>query len=1397
MKAKVSKLDQIFVQAHTFHQSGDLSAAELLYRKLLQKTPGDVEVLFLLGTLHMQRGDFETAQPLLQRVLALRPQHAEALNNLGLGLSYAGRYEEALAMLERALKLKPKYGDAWNNLGSTLEKLERLDEAETAYRRLMALEPQRVDGFYNLGLILKRRERWKEAEACLLCALELVPNRVATLNDLGGLYHEMGRLREGAAVLRRAVALDPSAFDAHNNLAACLQDLGQLPEALAHYQTACALHPEDPLPPWNIAFVELTLGHLEIGWAAYELRWNTFGDAKHPPFLTWRGEELHDRSILVYPEQGLGDEILFASCLPDVLAQTGRAVIICDRRLGALYTRSFPTAVVHAVRSPGAADWACQMAECDYQIAVGSLPRLLRTRIEDFPDRPAYLYADPMRVAEWRNRLATLGTGSKVGICWRSGLRSGTRHRIYTPVEAWEPILTLPGITFVNLQYSYTPEELAEIKALFGIEVVNFHDLDLRDDQDGVAALMSALDVVVSAPTAVAELAAALGVPVLRYSWTWTSLGTHDMPWHPTMRVFARSDAEAPWDQTMATMAAALREQLAMETRPIVDINRGPMIIDPAAVLTQALAAHAQKNWDDAEQRCRQILVWYPQHADSWHLLGVVLRERGAWEEAIDALDQAYAANPKEPTILLNRGRVRQDIGQSELAIRDFRAALELDTACLETRLSLGEMLDAEGAQDEALAILQPALAHAADNAWFTAQVHWAIAQALHHQHRLNEAEQHLREAVRLDPAYPGAHSNLGNVLRDQGRLNEALACHQKALMLKPDLPGFHNNLGSVLRDLGRLPEAEAAYREALRLQPNDANTWNTLGNLLQECNHEEAIQAYRRALEIKPDDLAPHFNIAFSLFATGELTEGWNAYEWRWVSGLQGSLLQRHPNWQGEDLTGCTVLLLPEQGLGDEIMFASCIPDVLDRAERVVLICQERLASLYARSFPTAQIVAMPSGLVQVPHDLPACDYQIAIGSLPRLLRARIEDFPDRLAYLQADPAKTEYWRARLDELGLGLKIGVCWRSGLRIGIRGRYYAALSDWEPILRTPDVIFINLQYDDCAEELAEAQAQFGVTIHNFSDLDLRDDQDGVAALISAMDGVISAPTAVAELAAALGAPVLRFGLAWTSFSTDDMPWHPTMRLFRANPQDWRSTTTAMAEALAEWVAQSNVEASVAELPFQLADTQHGAMLIAGNQPAALSLLRNGDYAPETQALLASLLRSGDWVVEAGAGFGAFTLPLARAVGSEGWIVACEPDQALLRLLRANLALNGIRQVHAECSALDGTTPDESGEAGTAWLCARRPPFASIDALALPRCDLIRIDAGVDAETVLNGAQATLEHYWPFIHIAVSSDSQNDGDALRTVAGYAWQKVSETGEGIDWLGYPTGKAATILG
>lgn len=416
------------------------------------------------------------------------------------------------------------------------------------------------------------------------------------------------------------------------------------------------------------------------------------------------------------------------------------------------------------------------------------------------------------------------------------------------------------------------------------------------------------------------------------------------------------------------------------------------------------------------------------------------------------------------------------------------------------------------------------------------------------------------------------AHYNLGNILNDLGKLGDAEASYRRALQINPEYAEAYGNLGSLLKSLGRLDEAEASLRRALQINPDNVEAHVSLGAALTEMgNLNEGEVCFRHALALKPGVTRVQMNLGFLQLTRGQMAEGWDNHESRLCTYTRR--FPHYPYWAGESLDGKSILVWGEQGIGDEIIFASMYSEVIAQAGHCVIECAGKLVPLFARSFPDAQIVPW----LESPHPATQAefDYQCAAGSLGRWLRASLESFPHRDRFLVADPQRVAYWRMRLAELGPEPKIGFCWRSKLTTGERPLYFTSLDQWGAIFTLPGLHFVNLQYDECSAELDEARRRFGVPLHAFSEVDMFDNLDETAALIQALDLVISAPTSVGAIAAALGVNTweMSYGVGWETHGEDHNLWFPTMINFnRRWNQTWEEVIEQVSGRLRSYVLE---------------------------------------------------------------------------------------------------------------------------------------------------------------------------------------------------------------------------------
>lgn len=441
---------------------------------------------------------------------------------------------------------------------------------------------------------------------------------------------------------------------------------------------------------------------------------------------------------------------------------------------------------------------------------------------------------------------------------------------------------------------------------------------------------------------------------------------------------------------------------------------------------------------------------------------------------------------------------------------------------------------------------------------------------------------------LELHPELPDGGNNLACVLRDQRRYDEAIDLLKETLARHPENPMMWNTLGSVLRERGDTETSIVFFNEALRLDPhfakaryNRGNAQMVLGDAAAGLGDVEGALAHASS----PDETSM-MSMARStmLLCNGRLDEGWDAYEARFdpaFSGVTNFAVDR-PRWTPDmDLAGKTMLLVAEQGLGDEVLFASLIPDLLadlGPSGRLHIAIEPRLVDLFQRSFPQTSVTAHAT------YDLDAKSWRLApgvpdqsiidvwapMGSLTRKYRRKISAFPNRTeGFLTPDPARVAHWREVLKSAPAGPKVGILWKSMKLEGTRWQSFSPFRQWAPVLQTPGVTFVNLQYGDCTEELALAKAELGVDIWTPPGIDLKMDLDDLAALSCALDLTIGFANATSNIAAGAGAAVWLIAIpgAWVQCGTDRYPWYPQVRTFNpARLGEWDTVMTEVADAL---------------------------------------------------------------------------------------------------------------------------------------------------------------------------------------------------------------------------------------
>lgn len=501
-----------------------------------------------------------------------------------------------------------------------------------------------------------------------------------------------------------------------------------------------------------------------------------------------------------------------------------------------------------------------------------------------------------------------------------------------------------------------------------------------------------------------------------------------------------------------------------------------------------------------------------------------------------------------------------RDVEGARLALK----ALEQDEESVTAYLAGAVALERLGMLPQSLEFYEQALRRAPNDPTIASLLGACAAR----MGEMNISERCYRVAAQLEPGDWTHISNLGGALRDQGKFDEAVNILRNAIFSHPEAADLWNTLGTVLQEQGRAEEALVFLQEAVRIRPGFARAFHNLGASLADlARYPQAREATEAALRLtlSPADRAEMRSMrSWALLGSGMLDPGWDEYEARLDPLTNDAIHYRMPlpRWDGEPIAGKNIIIIGEQGVGDEILFMNPCADLIEAVGptgKVLIACDRRLIKMFERTFPQVEVRSEISARiggrairsVNEFGEWDHFDYWAPMGSLARHFRKRLDDFPRRPGFLRPDAARVAEFRAMLpqDEI---LNVGVAWKSLVMTPKRQRYFAEIAEWAPVFTAPNARFYSLQPGDAADDIAFVRDQFGANIELVPGLDLKEDLDGVAALGCALDLVISPMNASSNIAAGCGAQVWfwhHYG-AWAMLGTGQTPWYPQSLTFCA-------------------------------------------------------------------------------------------------------------------------------------------------------------------------------------------------------------------------------------------------------
>ena len=582
-------LDEIIIQLIKLYKQGQFSDVVKKGKVITKQIPNNFSIWNIVGASYAELGKFNKAINAYNKSISLMPHFSEGYNNIGVVLQNQNKFTDAVDMFKKSISLKPNYAEAYNNLGIALHHLGDLNKAIEAYKKSISLKPNQAQVLNNMGLTLHDQGKMKEGLTYFIKAISLKPsyaeaycnmgltlqclgklddsinafhksilinpNNAEGYNNMGVILKNQGELCKAIKAFEKAILLKPRYAEAYRNLGVALNDIGMLEKAIKIFNKAILLKPDNAETHMNLSFTLLCNGRLKEGLDEYEWRWKTKKfkpeERKFNQSL-WDGKTIiKNKRLLIWSEQGIGDSINWSYFLSFISSKTNYCILECKEKLVPLLQRSFPNIEVRVENR----NFDKSRTDFDFHLPMGSLNKYyFRENLKNVKVN-SFLSPDPKRVRFWRKRLKSIGEKPYVGISWKSSNITSERQPNYAPIMDWTPLLKLPNVTFVNLQYTDFENDLNKIQNEIGVNVHNFNDLDHFNDLLEVASLCAALDFVVSIQSSVPLISAGVGTSTKLASWkhsSWNNI-LHN-PIGPKIKKFEKNIME-PWSKIFHLIA--------------------------------------------------------------------------------------------------------------------------------------------------------------------------------------------------------------------------------------------------------------------------------------------------------------------------------------------------------------------------------------------------------------------------------------------------------------------------------------------------------------------------------------------------------------------------------------------------------------------------------------------------------------------------------------------------------------------------------------------------------------------------------------------------------------------------------------------------------------------------
>ncbi|HMA61621.1 MAG TPA: tetratricopeptide repeat protein [bacterium] len=817
--------------------------AEELLKSLPVAKLSDTRILELLGISAMYQNKFDQAQQYLNDAQAIQPQSAEVYYYQGKLFERQGKYQQSVNNYQRAIQLKKDYFEAYFSLGNVLRKIGKKELALNSYNIALNINSSRPEIYLNIGIILEEEEQLQSAINIFQKLVNKFPDYLEGCNKLGICLKKAGFFEQAEQIFRTGLDRDENYVRFYGNLGNVLQSQGKFQEALNLYNQAIDREPKYYEAIFSRSLLHLLMGKFKKGWQDYEYRWKLSGlNMKDFDFPIWDGQNLDNKSLLLWSEQGFGDSIQFIRYAPLIKKEAGQLICACQSSLHKLFS-SIPEIdkIVDAKLASS--------QECDFHLPMLSLPRVFQTTLESIPASVPYLYVDRSVQNKIDEKIDIDENKFNIGIVWSGNSDHHNDHRRSCKLQHFNRLDKIDGVQLYSLQKGEARQQLSQNKTS---NIINL--APIIDDFSDTAALVKRLDLVISVDTSVAHLAGAINKEVWLIlpnypDWRWL-LDRDDSPWYPSMQIFRQSEP-GDWQTLFQNMGRRLQNRIRAFQFDFESIHN---LINSGAL-------------EKAEAQIQKILENNPNCDQCLYLLSGVKRRQKFYPRAKQYIEKAIDLAPERSSFYHELGLNEFFLGEYIKAQESFLKAISKNTENLPSYLMAGKSFIKTDEFDQAIFYLQKYLEAKQDN-----QVTFLVSRCYFHEGNYEKAVKYLEKAKNSESANYKIYNMLGQSYQALDELDHAKKSFQQGLENEPNSEELHNNLGKMYQSQEEWSQARHHYKKAFQINPDHYPSNFNLGKLEHEQdNLNEAIKYYRQALEIKPELAAPLNNMSSIFLKNGD----------------------------------------------------------------------------------------------------------------------------------------------------------------------------------------------------------------------------------------------------------------------------------------------------------------------------------------------------------------------------------------------------------------------------------------------------------------------------------------------------------------------------------------------